>query len=378
MLLAAICALSCATSQPQGTAEELWPGLERGPYSVGFQVRHETDARRSFGSAPRPIQVSVWYPAIADDRAPVSYRAYLRTAGTEVDHSEPDEARATEHLLMVRELAVEAGASVQSFDRQLRRSGWAVRDAEPEDGPFPLLIYAPGSGAPAFQNTVLCEYLASHGFIVAASPSFGPDSRAMPSTVAGVEAQVGDLAFVARVLEGAPNVEAQRVGLIGYSFGGLAVLLHAMSDERVGAVAALDPTLMVKKGHRLAREVPGYAPEALRAPIILMIANARQWPERDTGFFDEIPGTDASLLRFNDFLHGDFASIIIQLMLETRPVDRDLDRIRLGYAAMCRTLEAFFRAALEPQGLIPVPAVVGVPDGAVTIEHRTRSLDRRE
>lgn len=73
-------------------------------------------------------------------------------------------------------------------------------------------------------------------------------------------------------------------------------------------------------------------------------------------------------------MHGCSASTIIQFMLETRSddVDRDVDRIRLGYATMCRYVETFVSAALKEEGgsreLVPV--VPGVPDGVVTIERR--------
>jgi hypothetical protein len=79
------------------------------------------------------------------------------------------------------------------------------------------------------------------------------------------------------------------------------------------------------------------------------------------------------MLRFNDFLHGDFASTIIRFMLETRrdDVDRDVDRIRIGYAGMCRYLGAFFSAALATDGgeRISLPVLDGFPDGIVTIDH---------
>lgn len=170
---------------------------------------------------------------------------------------------------------------------------------------------APGRGAKAFQNTVLCEYLAAHGSVVAAS----------------------------RALDELPHVDASRVGLIGYSWGGLAVPLAAMGeDETIGAVIALDPTIMVKSGHRLATSWPGYDPSAIRAPVMLPIAAAKQWKERDFGFFEE-----------------------------TQP-DRtqdDIDRIRIGYAALCRYVESFLAAHLEGD-----PEDNDIPGGVITVERR--------
>jgi hypothetical protein len=56
---------------------------------------------------------------------------------------------------------------------------WAVRDAKPAKGDYPVLIYAPSDSSVSWENADLCEYLASHGYVILATPSMGVSTRDM-------------------------------------------------------------------------------------------------------------------------------------------------------------------------------------------------------
>lgn len=360
---------------------ELWKGLEKGPYEVGFAIRHERDPSRLFGPqrAPRPVQMLVWYPASpAAEKKPVTYEDYLLSAATEVVFATTGDVFERQHIDQVREMVRTSGASEDLFDRQLKRATWASADAVPAPGIFPLVVVAPGLNGKAFQNSVLCEFLASHGFVVAASPSVGPRSRDMPLTLEGAQAQIDDVRFVMSIMSRIRYVNAARTGLVGFSWGGMVVLLAAMNDgEAISAVAALDPHLMIKDGLLLARKARGYAPADLHMPVMLTIAAARDWKERDLGFFDELTGTEALLLSFKDFTHGDFSSAVIQFIKETR-TDRkkkDANRVRFAYATLCRYLELFFSAHLQEDAVARAflkasPEENDVPADVLTIQRR--------
>ena len=47
---------------------------------------------------------------------------------------------------------------------------WAVRNAPLASGRFPVIIYAPSFSSVSWENADLCEYLASYGYVVIASP----------------------------------------------------------------------------------------------------------------------------------------------------------------------------------------------------------------
>jgi len=73
---------------------------------------------------------------------------------------------------------------------------WAVRDAPLAPGRFPVVIYAPSFSAMAWENADLCEYLASYGHIVIASPGMGATSRNMTNDLTGIDAQALDISFL--------------------------------------------------------------------------------------------------------------------------------------------------------------------------------------
>lgn len=370
---------SCSAGEEKPAVSDLWAGLEPGPFTVGFKVMHLSDAGRPFGDDGRPriVQVLVWYPAVGGGAA-LTYEEYFRLAATQSDVGRPTPAQRQEHLVEVRRTALEEGADPARFDALLRLETHARPDARPAPGRHPVVAFAPGLGAPAFQNTVFCEYLASHGFVVAASPSVGPASPAMPRTVAGLEAQIADIRLGLDAVGRLEVADPARTGLIGYSWGGLAVLLAAMRPEPVKAVAALDPTVIVKAGHQLARDAPGYHPGRLRAPTLLLVSAGKPSKERDLSFFDEITGAEAWMFGLGAFTHGDFASTIVHFFLATKPNHggRDLARVTLGYTTTCRYLLAFLNAHLRSDRaaralLEAAPAEAGIPDGVFTIRrHR--------
>jgi len=144
-----------------------------GPLPVGFRVVQQVDPARTFtGGQARPVQTLVWYPATRSGAA-MRYRDYLALVGSELDFSRSQEqARAAADAFIKSEYLSESGPAQgkRALDGPVR----ARRDAAAAGGRFPVLIYAPSISAPASENPDLCEYLASHGYIVIASPSVGP------------------------------------------------------------------------------------------------------------------------------------------------------------------------------------------------------------
>jgi hypothetical protein len=43
-----------------------------------------------------------------------------------------------------------------------------------------VAVYAPSADAMSWENADLCEFLASHGYIVIATPDFGITTRSIP------------------------------------------------------------------------------------------------------------------------------------------------------------------------------------------------------
>jgi hypothetical protein len=125
---------------------------------------------------------------------------------------------------------------------------WAVHDASEASGRFPIVIYAPSFSSVAWENADLCEYLASHGFIVLACGSLGVMTRAMSLDLAGLDAQAQDISFLIGYARTLPHTDGSRIAVAGFSWGGLSNLFAAHRDNRINALIALDGSLLYWAG----------------------------------------------------------------------------------------------------------------------------------
>jgi pimeloyl-ACP methyl ester carboxylesterase len=208
-----------------------------GPYAVGLRVVEQSELS---GGSPVvvgvPLQTLVWYPAIKSGGKLMTFGDYgalikkESTAGKPVDHVGP---KSDVDLYMHGIMALPT---------------WAVRDGPIQAGRFPLVIYAPSLNAPAIENIELCEYLASYGFVVMASPSVGATSGTMTVDVAGANAQARDISVLIDFAKTLPNADVSEIAAVGYSWGGMAALFAAARDSRIDALISLDGSFRYSPG----------------------------------------------------------------------------------------------------------------------------------
>lgn len=393
LLLVLLCGTSVRAGEPR---PEIWPGLDTGPYAVGYMVWHRHDILRSFPpvwragvsadqvDSPRPVQISIWYPATTPDEVQyLTLQDYLFSAATAIDFTTPDELGKLRHVREVQEIARAEGISEERLAQAMARTTAAIRDAPLATGPFPVLLFVPGTGGPSFQAAALFEYLASHGYIVAACPSVGPHTRDMPSSQEGLAASVGDLRFMRAQLLPFPSADQKRVGLIGYSFGALSTVIFAMQEpEAVHAVLALDPGYRVAKNQRLLKEAKPYDPQHFVQPLMLLLARG-VGGEPDRRLAADVAAAEVTLLHFVHLRHGDFVSLPTELLQFTRDEPgRDFAKVREGHAVACRYARAFFDAHLlrdleASEFLDRSPEENGVPDGTLTVEPKAETVKIR-
>lgn len=91
-------------------------------------------------------------------------------------------------------------------------------------------------------NTILAEYLASHGYVVATVPQLNPGlwTYDFHSDPVSVENQVRDLEAALGALGTEPGVDRTHVTAMGYSTGGDVALLLADRNPLIDAVIGLD------------------------------------------------------------------------------------------------------------------------------------------
>jgi pimeloyl-ACP methyl ester carboxylesterase len=134
-------------------------------------------------------------------------------------------------------------AEAAAFDRFLATKTFAVKDSPAAGGRFSVVIYHPGLAGSHEDNSVLFEYLASHGYVVLSSTY--PDPSAYSVSCGGdLTYSFRDMEFPSRYARGLPFDDAGRFAAMGHSYGAYAVLAWAAEpNSSVRAFVTLDSGL---------------------------------------------------------------------------------------------------------------------------------------
>jgi len=162
----------------------------------------------------------------------------------------------------------------------------ATADPDPSGGRFPLVLLAQGNGQSAPDQAPLAEYLASHGYVVATSPSPMRISEPLvdeASVGARAEEQAADLAFVRAALDARPDVAPGPVGIVAHSFGARGALLLAMRDSSVAALVSLDGGIGTATARASLESAPSFDARAARAPILHVYERLDRFMAPDLG-----------------------------------------------------------------------------------------------
>ena len=257
----------------------------------------------------------------------------------------------------------------------------AVQDAPPIAGMHPVVVYSVGHDMHSLESVVLWEYLASHGYVVAVTPSLGHQSVAMePVGPTSAEVKTRDLEFVTAWLRGVTFADTTRIAAVGFSLGGWSALMHGMRSADIGAVIALDGSFNLPNRMAAVRAMPFFRPSTFALPLL----NIRQdEPEIDVSVIESFANADRYDTAIGDLdppnaSHHSFTSIYT-FSEEFFPPDGDRDeRSSLRYnrdifelvAQRVRLfLDAYLKAdARAREELQQPPQGHGVPEGM--IRHR--------
>jgi dienelactone hydrolase len=108
----------------------------------------------------------------------------------------------------------------------------AFWEQKPASGKFPVVIHAPGFTSPAFDNSDLCEYLASNGYVVVASPGMGPGWRNMTDDIAGIQTQMADIEFLIGFVRNIPQADMSQIAVAGFSWARIFNIFAALRHRR--------------------------------------------------------------------------------------------------------------------------------------------------
>jgi tetratricopeptide (TPR) repeat protein len=359
-----------------------------GMYAVGLKVVEQYDFSRTYrskvnadgkptvGERARPVQTLVWYPAEKSGKKPMTVEDYTKLLATETSFDKP-------------ELSSDWKQWVDAMKPTLKDSLWAVRDAKAVAGKFPLVIYAPSYSSMSWENADLCEYLASHGFVVVASPDMGFASRGMTPDLVGIDAQARDISFLIGYAQTLPDTDMSEIAVGGFSWGGISNLFAAARDNRIDALFALDGSMRYFPG--LVKDSGYVHPEEMTLPLLYFTQGAISVEEQAkyfTGKGSEGPNV------LNAWTHGDLITVDDMALVHVEhssvyqrneeiwkgyPNSRKGDYSRadgtVGYGWVARYTLEFLDAYLKQDAgamgfLKKAPAENGVPPHMMTVDFR--------
>jgi len=230
------------------------------------------------------------------------------------------------------------------------------RDAPPAQGRFPLVIYHSGYGSSYEDNAVLCEYLASHGYVVVGSAFLAEDGKSF--NIDGKAGSGRDTAFLIDAHSDAPDVDWTRIGDAGRSGGTHATLLYQPQPmAAVDAVISLDTTqdyvsaLDPHWGH------PRPMLEAIDTQTAPILAVAK--PHAFFQVCDALENAERYYLTFRDLDHNDYTlqGVMTAEVLSRRAAKEGADdaeerrhqaaRVREGFDQCTAYIRLFLDAQLK-------------------------------
>jgi dienelactone hydrolase len=282
-----------------------------GPHAVGLRVVEQYDFSRTWvsrtdalgkatvGERARPLQTLIWYPAVKGSGKPMTVGDYGELAATETSFGKP--AMSEDWKGWIKAMTPTLGDKMA-----------ALRDAKAEAGRFPVVIYAPSFSAMSWENADLCEYLASHGYVVIASPDMGATTRGMTPDLVGINAQAQDISFLIGYAQTLPDTDMSEIAVGGFSWGGISNLFAAAKDNRIDALFALDGSMRYFPG--LVKDSGYVHPEEMTIPL-LFFTEGEITLEDQAREFGNKNSEGPSVL--NEWTHGDLITVDDMAMVHT-------------------------------------------------------------
>jgi pimeloyl-ACP methyl ester carboxylesterase len=272
-----------------------------GPYPVGLKVVDQYDHSRAYpassknlskssvGDDARPLQILIWYPSLKSTGKPMTVGNYTQLADTEIhfDAPHPEQNRWRSLLKTSSEIPL-----------------WAVRDAKAAKGHYPVLIYAPSDSSVSWENADLCEYLASYGYVILASPSMGVSTRDITDDLDGINAQARDISFLITYAKTLPDTDLSQVAVVSWSWGGASSLFAAARDPRIDALVSMDGSMRYYPG--LVKMAGDVHPERMTIPLLCFTRNVSL---EDLENDDAPPADKVGPNVLNAWIHGDLLTV---------------------------------------------------------------------
>ncbi len=298
-LLLSFC-LSQATIAQAATA--MWGDLTAGPHGVGYRTLFKYDLSRdpipytdwdgrlypTDQQPGRQMQINIWYPAtITAEDQKLTFGDYVDLMARQTDFGPMNQEKrqfANEVFISkTNSLGGNGTFTAEKLDALRKMQTAAYSEASPKPGKFPLVVF-PNGGSPAFQS-IMSEYFASHGFIVAAGALKGQYGMTEDISAKGFEITADDLGFlISQALE-IEQADPQKVCLIGNAITASQNVAYLGRNSRINCLVSLDGGFPSRFDQSILRQTNFYDPQDIYKPILVIYA---PHPSIDPEYLDHL------------------------------------------------------------------------------------------
>ena len=217
------------------------------PYDAGFKTIHYVDKARIYKPGTdtsdylhyRPIDLDIWYPSYhsATDTQ-LLVRDLLGLLETRANYYSASNVGngVTAQLaqLFCETFKCSDSTSLLNFKTNSFKNATAVT------GKFQLVIYMTAFNGMSYENFLLFEALAKKGFIVVSVSSIGRFPGDMTTKREDLIEQVADAIATLNIVKENSNIDFSRIGIVGYSWGGLSGAILASKIPDVKCLVSLE------------------------------------------------------------------------------------------------------------------------------------------
>ena len=332
--------------------------LKNGKFGVGFRHYVAVDSARTYQriydwnsqDVFRPVPVSIWYPSVS-----ATTKAELLKV---LDYLEIlKEEEEWEHLPSEQILNWFYYPNTPANQKHLPEKTKAFLNAKALDQKFPVVIYAPSYQASSIENFALCAFLASHGYVVIASPSRGTENRFLEGgTEKDMETQARDIEFLVKEVARYSNADLGKIATMGFSFGGLSNVLAQMRNGSIKAIVSLDgsikyqyPTLQKSPFYNIAKvDVPFIHFAQKNIPKNVLIEDKIDSTlDYKFDFYDSLTNSRAYRFKFNRLTHSYFSTLGVLFQARDPRQDKSDAEIMESYTLMSEYTLHFLNGFLK-------------------------------
>ena len=216
-------------------------------YGIGFRTLHGVDKSRLYKPNTdssdylhfRPIDLDIWYPAVPSNNDTVlAFRNILGLFDKRANYYTASTA-GNGLSQQVAQLFC-TGYHCSDTSTLLNFKTNSVKNSIPARGRFPIIVYFSAFNGMSYENYSLFEDLARSGFVVVSISSIGRFPGDMTMKKEDLMEQVNDAVYGMKLLRDDPGIDFTKIGLVGYSWGGLAACAATGKISNIACIISLD------------------------------------------------------------------------------------------------------------------------------------------